>query len=120
MPREYEMIVEIPKSKCPDCGSKNKIKTDFVDQNHKYVGYQLKCCMCGHITNHFNEHSYNGTGHRPKLKIVKEQCLRKSFCPHKDCKLYLDKTTPIKPLPPNKKQCCCKLEINLDKSPRFL
>lgn len=117
--REIEMW-EIWHDKCPVCGAHNKIHTQLVDpRTDKYVGYTLKCCMCGYYRTFFNEHESNGKQGVPDYTYSTQRCLQPSYCPHKDCALYgtcvHKRIKNKKPSIPNHKgNCGCKNKPDID------
>ena len=80
---------EIIKQKCYICGCRNKGFSELLDDKvNTYAGFRLKCCNCGNVLTFYRDYTDNGT--MPPLKVHpgKEKCIKLSFCPHKDCKLY--------------------------------
>lgn len=86
--REFEKW-EMANMKCPICGCRNKIHTQLISpQTNEFVGYTVKCCACGHLTEFFNEHKSNGFSERPDYIPGPQRCIKRMFCPHRDCMLY--------------------------------
>lgn len=85
--REFEKY-EMFKSKCPVCGSKNKVYTELMSITDKFVGYSLKCCNCGNYKQFILDHHSNGKIYNTPNKNGKQHCIQMSYCPKKDCPLY--------------------------------
>lgn len=102
--REIEFR-EIFRAKCSNCGCKNKVHSELMDENNKFVGYGLKCCNCGKYTEYLLDVENNGTPHA-SYKVGFQSCINPSFCPYKGNKCKLPPYNPnkgedIKPLPSN-------------------
>ena len=92
MSREFAQY-EMRKSKCPVCGSRNKLFTGFVDkQTNDKVGYSITCCNCGGVKEFFKDKTKNGLTPiytRDEYKPSIQRCFQLSLCTHKDdCPLY--------------------------------
>ena len=85
--REFEKY-EMFKTKCPVCGCKNKVHTELMNINNKFVGYLLKCCNCGNYNQFLLDHTTNGKEKDIPYKNGIERCIQPSYCPKKDCPLY--------------------------------
>ena len=123
--REFEKY-EMFKAKCPVCGCKNKVHTELMNREEKFVGYSLKCCNCGNYNQFLLDYETNGSQSVGPYHNGKQTCIQPSYCPRKDCKLYGTCTygeinkTDFKPQ--------CKKETPLEKtisvtvlnSPKFL
>lgn len=92
MSREFAQY-EMRKSKCPVCGSRNKLFTGFVDKQTKdKVGYSITCCNCGGVKEFFKDNTKNGLTPiytRDEYEPSIQRCFQLSLCTHKDdCSLY--------------------------------
>lgn len=85
--REFEKY-EMFKTKCPVCGSKNKVHTELMNNYNKFVGYSLKCCNCGNYNQFLLDYETNGKMSKIPYKNGKQRCIQPSYCPKKDCPLY--------------------------------
>lgn len=89
--REFERL-EISKWKCIICGCKNKVHTELLNDAKNFVGYRLKCCGCGNVNDFMLNYKENGKpepcNSEMNLHPGRQRCIRMSYCPHKDCKLY--------------------------------
>ena len=85
--REFEKY-EMFKTKCPVCGSKNKVHTELMNYHNKFVGYSLKCCNCGNYNQFLLDYDTNGTKNKVPYKDGTQRCIQPSYCPRKDCPLY--------------------------------
>jgi len=85
--REFEKY-EMFKTKCPVCGSKNKVHTELMNINDNFAGYSLKCCNCGNYNQFLLDHHTNGRVIQWPYKNGKQRCIQFSYCPRKDCALY--------------------------------
>lgn len=85
--REFEKY-EMFKTKCPVCGSKNKVHTELMNRQDKFVGYSLKCCNCGGYKQFLLDYDTNGKEQMLPYKNGKQRCIQPSYCPRKDCPLY--------------------------------
>ena len=85
--REFEKM-EMFKIKCPVCGSKNKVHTELMNKDSKFVGYSLKCCNCGNYNQFLLDHDTNGKENNLPYSQGLQRCIQPSFCPRKDCALY--------------------------------
>lgn len=126
--REFEEREQIV-AKCIVCGGKNKVHTELLDPvTKKFVGYSLKCCVCGNFHTFFNEHESNGTTGIPEYIPGPQRCIMPHFCPHYDCKLrkHCGPCKPTNPKPHKPTVCedkavhIGKVVYNLEKCPKFL
>lgn len=85
--REFEKY-EIYKTKCPVCGSKNKVHTELINIRGKFAGYSLKCCNCGNYNQFLLDYETNGKEGLYPYKNGKQRCIQPSYCPRTDCPLY--------------------------------
>ena len=89
--REFERR-EIFTSKCIICGCKNKIHTELLNRNNKFVGYSLTCCGCGNKHDFMLDYQDNGSTDPVVVSMDyhkgRQRCIRPSYCPRTDCKLY--------------------------------
>lgn len=102
--REIEFR-EIFRAKCPNCGCKNKVHSELMDEDNKFKGYSLKCCNCGKYTEYLLDVENNGIPHM-SYRVGFQSCIQPSYCKYSgtECKLpkYKDKKIePISPLPSN-------------------
>lgn len=88
--REFEMYEIVNNDKCLVCGCRNKVHTERKDRTGKFIGYSLTCCGCGNIR--IFDLNYENNGNISKSQVIvyngKQRCIRKSYCPRKDCKFY--------------------------------
>ena len=122
--REFEER-EIITYKCTVCGCMNKVHTELLDRFNQFIGYSLKCCGCGKNINFMLNYEDNGDYINPDLvrKKGRQTCYQKSFCPHKDCKLYgtCGKRKKYKKLDTHQqKDKDDKIKIDLYEKPAFL
>jgi hypothetical protein len=120
--REFEKF-EIFKTKCPVCGSRNKVHTEIMNADKELVGYSLKCCGCGNYNQFLLDYITNGK--RKKLPYIngEEICIQPSYCPKVDCPLYKKcKDKPDKnPRPTrNKEEINTNMDIHVFNKPKFL
>ena len=85
--REFEKY-EMFKMKCPVCGSKNKVHTELISKENKFIGYSLKCCNCGNYNQFLLNYETNGKNSQLPYKDGIQRCIQPSYCPRKDCALY--------------------------------
>ena len=82
---------EMRKQKCHICGSRNKVHTELLNRQGKFVGYTLKCCNCGRVDTFFLDYKTNGCPFVQREHDYiegKDRCIRSSYCPKTNCRLY--------------------------------
>ena len=82
---------EMKKQKCHICGCRNKVHTELLNRQGRFVGYKLKCCNCGRVDTFYLDYPSNGCPcvQREHDYIEgKDRCIQSTYCPRTDCKLY--------------------------------